>query len=179
MQRPSSTDTDDLTLVDALRHGSRPAFAILMKRHGPAVFRYAWRLADDTDQADDILQDTFLILWRRRRQIDVVGLSLLPWLLATAKFVCFNANRKLRTHRAESLDDVAEIGGSNADFDELAWLRDEIARLGTIDQRLVQLCLIEGRGYPAAARELGLTPAAARKRIQRTRARFAAARNEN
>lgn len=44
------------------------------------------------------------------------------------------------------------------------------------DRRLCELCLIEGHTYAAAAAALGLQPATARKRIERTRTKLNAAR---
>jgi RNA polymerase sigma factor (sigma-70 family) len=178
MRQPPSTEASDCTLAEALRHGDHGAFTIVMTRHGRAVFRYAWRLADEPNHVDDITQETFLVLWKRRRQVTVAGDSLLPWLLATCKFVSFNANRKSRSRRTEQLPDAESAQLPVTGREELVWITGEIARLGPIDQRLCQLCLIDGISYADAAVVLGLTPAAARKRMQRTRSRLAAVRDE-
>ncbi|MCU1406779.1 MAG: sigma-70 family polymerase sigma factor [Glaciihabitans sp.] len=169
----------DQTLVDRLARGDKNAFSELMTRHGPAVYRYAWALADEPHQVDDLLQDTFLVLWKSRRKVALAGDSLLPWLLTTCRFTAYNANRGLRARRTVPLDyaDGTNGAGSEGDVsDELAWVHGEIAALGTVDRQLVERCLLGGESYVAAAEALGLTPAAARKRVQRTRSKLTEAR---
>ena len=168
----------DLELVASLNHGDAHAFSDLMTRHGAAVYRYAWALADEPQQADDLLQDTFLVLWKRRRTVKLAGESLLPWLVTTCRYTAYNANRRSRSSRTISLDEV-ELAHTDVPVDELRWVHDEIAALGDMDRQLVERCLLAGESYVAAAAALGLTPEAARKRIQRTRGRLAAARAEN
>jgi RNA polymerase sigma-70 factor (ECF subfamily) len=183
---------DDRDLAQQLAHGSQAAFAELFERHSAAVFRYAWALVDHRGDEDDVVQDTFLVAWRRRRSLpDAIAAlpaaepaSLLPWLLTTCRFSALNQNRRRRRERADELTDASPLGALRALAAEreesratLAWVRDELAALGPIERRLCELTLIEGRAYDDAARELGLTPAAARKRVQRVRERLRLARD--
>jgi len=165
--------TNDRELVTRLGRGDQDAFSALMQRHGAAVYRYAWALADSPNHVDDLLQDTFLVMWKSRRKITLVGESMLPWLLTTCRYAAYNSNRRERTRRTLPLE--VALDSSSAD-NQLSWLHEEIDALGDVDRRLVQLCLIEGRSYTEAAAQLGLSVVAARKRIQRTRSRLAAAR---
>jgi len=164
---------NDSELVALLARGDEGAFSKLMREHGPAVYRYAWALADSPNHVDDLLQDTFLVMWKSRRKITLVGDSMLPWLLTTCRYTAYNSNRRERARRTLPLDAAAVVA---APTDQLGWLRDEIDALGDVDRRLVQLCLVEGRSYSEAAEHLGLSVTAARKRIQRTRSRLAAVR---
>lgn len=176
-----AVEASDADLVADLRKGSHSSFTALMARHRVAVFRYAWALADQPRDVDDIVQEAFLVLWRRRHSINVRGSSALPWLLTTCRNVAMNRNRRERTRRAVPLGDVADSASRRAAerenaIRELQWVADEIARLDDLDRRLCQLCLIEGVSYERAAKQLGITQPAARKRIQRARARLAQAR---
>lgn len=172
----------DRQLAVNLSRGDKKAFSDLMIRHGPAVYRYAWALADEPHQVDDLLQDTFLVMWKRRRSVFVAGESMLPWLLTTCRFTAYNSNRRARGQRTVPLEDSGRDRSADTSLtasDELAWVREEIAALGEVDRQLVERCLLGGETYSGAARDLGITPAAARKRIQRTRARLAEARSDN
>jgi len=170
---------DDSGLVHQLRSGDEGAFDQLMRMHGPAVYRYAWAIADAQDQVDDLVQDTFLVLWRRRRRVTLVGDSLLPWLLATCRFTAFNANRRRRRTTTVPLESVEHaVNRRNDDpaaHDDLRWVADEIAGLSEIDQRLVEACVIQGHPYEDAASDLGISAVNARKRMQRVRERLRAA----
>ena len=169
---------NDTGAVERLRAGDKAAFDQLMRAHGSAVYRYAWAIADGQDQVEDLVQDTFLTLWRRRRRVTLIGDSVLPWLLATCRFTAFNANRRRRrtsTVPLEAVEHIVAGGDDQAPHDDLRWVADEIARLSDRDQKLVDACIVQGHPYEDAARELGISAASARKRMQRVRERLRAA----
>lgn len=173
----------DAALVAAVATGDGDAYTALLDRHSRAVFRYAWGLADERSDVDDIVQETFLVAWRRRKDIGVVGASALPWLLTTTRYVAMNTNRQRRSTRTDVVDEHS--GASEAWYRQVAhdeavqqlrWVRAEIAALDSPDRELCELCLLQGRSYDEAAAMLGLTTTNARKRIQRSRAKLKSSR---
>jgi len=54
----------DEYLVASAQTGDRKAFSLLAKRWHPALFRHAWRLTGDEDQARDTLQDAWIDIIR-------------------------------------------------------------------------------------------------------------------
>lgn len=142
------------------------------------MFRHPWALADSPEQVEDLVQDTFLTLWRRRKRVTLVGGSLLPWLLSTCRFTAFDSNRRRRrsvTVPLESVERSLPMRGDPAERDALRSIRDEVARLPDRDRQLLNSCLLEGRPYDEVASELGITASTARKRMQRVRERLRAA----
>ena len=43
----------------------RKVFAVLVRRYQGAVFRLALRMLSDHGEAEDVVQDTFVLVWRR------------------------------------------------------------------------------------------------------------------
>lgn len=180
MNRPRGPgEIPDTELITSIGRGDAEAYTEMLDRHSRAVFRYAWGLADQRSDVDDIVQETFLVAWRRRKDIRIVGSSALPWLLTSARNIAMNTNRQRRSHRIEDLDE--HTGASDAwyrqvEHDEAAqqlrWVQAEIAALDSPDRELCELCLLQDRTYDEAAAMLGLSPVNARKRIQRSRARL-------
>jgi RNA polymerase sigma factor (sigma-70 family) len=169
----------DTELITLIGRGDAEAYTEMLDRHSRAVFRYAWGLADQRSDVDDIVQETFLVAWRRRKDIRIVGSSALPWLLTSARNIAMNTNRQRRSHRIDEIDE--HTGASDAwyrqvEHDEVAqqlrWVQTEIAALDSPDRELCELCLLQDRTYDEAAAMLGLSPVNARKRIQRSRARL-------
>jgi len=64
---PAGADdgVDDRVLTAAARAGDGDAFEQLIRRHGPALYRYARRMTRDADAVHDIVQETFVAAWRR------------------------------------------------------------------------------------------------------------------
>jgi RNA polymerase sigma-70 factor (ECF subfamily) len=60
-------DSDDALVISRVRAGDDDAFRELVDRHGRAVFRVAYRVTGRTEDAEDVVQETFL---RAYRQLD-------------------------------------------------------------------------------------------------------------
>ena len=72
----------------------RPArFERIFASHHGDVARYARRRAVSPDPADDVVSETFLVVWR---PLDEVPENALPWLSATARGVVANQHRTAR-----------------------------------------------------------------------------------
>jgi DNA-directed RNA polymerase specialized sigma24 family protein len=56
----------DETLVRRTEEADALAFEVIFDRHGGAAFSLTYRMCGGQAMADDIVQETFLSLWRRR-----------------------------------------------------------------------------------------------------------------
>ena len=66
-------DTSDLELVARLRAGDADAFDTIFRRWYPAIVRAAQKIVRDEAVAEELAQEIFLGLWRRRESIDLQG----------------------------------------------------------------------------------------------------------
>jgi RNA polymerase sigma-70 factor (ECF subfamily) len=60
----------DQTLMERIVNGDALAFEVLFDRHGGAAFSLAYRMCGRSTMAEDIVQETFLSLWRRGGRYD-------------------------------------------------------------------------------------------------------------
>jgi RNA polymerase sigma factor (sigma-70 family) len=171
MKNAGDDEPLDLELWLAYCTGDATAFTALYRRHAPAVFRYAWSIVHDRVAAEEVLQETFLTAWDKRRGSHIVDESFLPWLLVVCRNHARNAVRTAVKHRSIPLEHVTVAVAKPSD--ELEWIAVEIDKLSTADKLLCSLCLVEGYSYAVAARILDTTQAAVGKRLQRVRARLA------
>lgn len=63
MMLSNQTDTE---VYSALVSGDVPALGILYERYGEVVYRFALRLLNNPQEAEDLTQDVFLTLWRNQ-----------------------------------------------------------------------------------------------------------------
>ena len=61
---PISTEYNDTHLVQASQHGDQHAFALLVQRHQQRVFAVSMRLLQDSEEANEATQETFLAAWQ-------------------------------------------------------------------------------------------------------------------
>lgn len=98
-EHPTPREADPLTpLMDAIRGGSQPALARLMDQCWPELVRYAARQVGDLDLARDIVQETFIQIWERRRAWKPRG-SARAYLYRTVRNLIIDEKRKRAVRR--------------------------------------------------------------------------------
>jgi RNA polymerase sigma-70 factor (ECF subfamily) len=75
---------DDASLVAAIAQGDSQALALLYERHARGVYSLAVRLLSDGPAAEEVVQETFIKLWRQPSAYQPTRGRLLPWLLGVA-----------------------------------------------------------------------------------------------
>ncbi|CDX42956.1 RNA polymerase factor sigma-70 [Mesorhizobium sp. ORS 3359] len=102
----------------------RPAFERLSVAHRRALKLHCYRMMGSLNEADDLVQETFLKAWRARSQFDGRG-SARGWLYAIATKSCLNAI-KARSSARRILEQPgrppSEGGATGGPTAELAWL---------------------------------------------------------
>jgi len=165
-------EQSDRALLRDVISGSIAGFDKLYERHATPVTRYAWGLASTRESAQELVQDTFVTLWRKSDKIDLVGESLLPWLLVTTKNFAANQRRsELRAARVvTALMKQQPNQADTSKNDMVQWVLEAINALPPIDREVCVLCLLQGFTYREAGRQLNLTESAVGKRLERSRA---------
>lgn len=169
---------DDATLVARARDGDVPSYEQLVLRYQGQMFRLAMRMLASRGDAEDVVQDVFLIVWRRLGQLQEDA-AFVGWLYRMTTNRCLNVLRARRpmadVDLAEQVsstpagqpDRAAEVGA------QLTALTSALAQL-TAEQRACWLLReVHGRSYEEIAVALDTTSTAVRGRIARARAQLA------
>lgn len=72
-------------LVRAVASGSEEALGTLYDRHADGIHAVALRLTSDRQLAEEVVQETFLVLWNRAERFDPAVASLGTWLRTIAR----------------------------------------------------------------------------------------------
>jgi RNA polymerase sigma-70 factor (ECF subfamily) len=60
----------DAAAADEARQGSQNAFRVLVERHSQSVFRLAYRMTGNEQDAEDVVQETFLRAYKQIHKFD-------------------------------------------------------------------------------------------------------------
>jgi RNA polymerase sigma-70 factor (TIGR02960 family) len=93
--------------VDAAIAGDEPAFATLVDRHRRELHVHCYRMVGSFEEAEDLVQETFLRAWRRRDSFEG-GPNFRAWLYRIATNASLDAIRS-RSRRVTSLGSFAEV----------------------------------------------------------------------
>lgn len=100
------------------REGDESAFAEIMRRYGPRVFRVASRFFRQRDRVEEAAQDVFLKAFTQLDAYEGRG-SLEGWLTRITTTTCLNLLRSAKRRPELSVSDVTE--------DERAWMETQTA----------------------------------------------------
>jgi RNA polymerase sigma factor (sigma-70 family) len=150
--------------------GDRDAFVRLFERWAPKLRQMFVRQGMRADEADDLVQQTFLHLHRARADFRA-GSSLRPWLYTIA----LNLRRQLLRRRGRKPEvglDPTEGEPPAPDVDPDAGLvgaqvRAALARLPESQREVIVLHWFEGLSFREVAAVLGATPTAVKVRAHR------------
>jgi RNA polymerase sigma-70 factor (ECF subfamily) len=158
---------DQRTLVRRLRARDEGALAELYDAAAPWVLGLAYRILQDTAEAEDVLSDVFMQVWQRIEQHDAVRGPLVPWVLSIARNRALDGLRRRgrwwrRTERwaAARGDETAVAAPDPADAAVPGWPahREVHAALGALPEeqrRVVLLAYFEGLTHSEIARRTG------------------------
>ncbi|MFJ9585702.1 RNA polymerase sigma factor [Streptomyces acidicola] len=152
-------------------------FTEVYRAHYEDVLRFVRRRAHPMN-VDDIVGETFLTAWRRRRELPE---DPRPWLFGTARKVMLNAGRGMRRQTAlvVHIQQVFETGSHDRTVDATAQVdsRMELVAawksLPPADQEVLALHVWEGLAAKDAAKVLGCARAAYAMRLTRAKRRLA------
>ncbi|HEY1916497.1 MAG TPA: RNA polymerase sigma factor [Streptosporangiaceae bacterium] len=172
------SDLDDTTLVARARDGDAVSYEQLVLRYQGPMYRLALRMLGNRADAEDVVQEVFLSVWRRLGTL-ADDAAFVAWLYRMTTNRCLNVIRARRPSADVDFDE--QPSGSPAGRPERA--AEVSAQLTVLTGALEQLTAeqracwllreVHGRSYDEIAQTLGTTGTAVRGRIARARAQLA------
>ncbi len=137
------------------------------------IRRYILSLVRDQHEAEELLQRTNLVLWRKRGGFEA-GTSFTSWSFSVAKFEVFNRLRQLRRDRRIFLHQLREAPAPEEATDteageSLAALRECVKRLPLRDQELISMRYGSDCTLADYARRLRRSPGTLKARLFKIR----------
>lgn len=115
---PAEQAPEDEVLVARLARGDDAALAALYDRYGRVVYGLAVHLLSESGTAEEVVQETFLKLWRRPAAYQPTRGRLQPWLLGVAHHHAVDLLRRRRLElRHRALDQSRPSGGAEDALD--------------------------------------------------------------
>jgi RNA polymerase sigma-70 factor (ECF subfamily) len=151
-------------LIQAARSGDGAAFADLLRPLYPSAFRVAYGLLHDATAAEDAVQEAAFKAWRRLGNLRE-GSSLRPWLLAIVANQCRGMSQSKWWSVAKG--ETPEGEARSVDVAAAVDLRHALLRLSHDERLIVVLRCYLDMPFEEIATTLGITPKAARNRVER------------
>jgi RNA polymerase sigma-70 factor (ECF subfamily) len=143
---PSPSDLEDAALMALVASGDRLAFEKLYLAHHNRMFRFLARFIRSRENREEIIDDTFMVVWRNARHFRHAS-RLSTWILGIGYRLALKSIRGTEYHVvSRNIGDLTEDPPNHAvEFDQEDWINKGLDRL-PLEQRLI-LVLAYGLGH--------------------------------
>ena len=162
----------DQQLVTLLRDGSEMAFTAIYDRYWAGLFRDVMKVVRAQDDAEDILQELFESLWRRRATVEINS-SLAGYLHASARYITLhfierNTARFPRLRLLAKRLSTVEMPTIESQIDAKALeaaIGEIVGRLPEKMREVFRLSRSENLSYREIALKLGISEETVKKQV--------------
>jgi RNA polymerase sigma-70 factor, ECF subfamily len=165
----------DEDLMEHVRGGDASAFEIIFDRHGDVAFSLAYRMCGRRGMAEDIVQESFLSLWRSGARYDRTRGSVRSWVLGVVHNRAIDLFRrdKVRTAKDVADEDALERLPSADSTEHEAERRDQATHVRTAlsslpeeQRKVIKLAYFGGFSHSQIAEMLGLPAGTVKGRMR-------------
>ncbi len=176
----SDVKSADLELVERIRGGDGSAFEALYRQHATRLYNLASRMTGAKGEADDLLQDIFLLAYRKIASFRGES-SLGTWLYRLAMNHCLDVLRNRQTRMGQQTDSLDEpeaipvaspvpVLSAVSRID----LERAIAALPPACRAAFLLHDVEGFGHQEVGNMLGVSEGTSKSQVHKARMRIRA-----
>jgi RNA polymerase sigma-70 factor (ECF subfamily) len=116
----SQATIEESTLVEQARQGDALAFGELVRRYEGRIFRLAQHITQNREDAEDVLQETFLKAYEHLDQFQGHS-KFYTWIVRIAVNQSLMKLRRRKSDRSVSLDETIDTGEDNIVREIAAW----------------------------------------------------------
>jgi RNA polymerase sigma-70 factor (ECF subfamily) len=174
MSAAAPTADDSADLIEAVaRRQDRAAFAELFRRFAPRVKAFVMRSGTDADTAQEVAQETMVLVWRRAETFDRARAGAATWIFTIARNKRIDLLRRA-THAGFDPEDYvlfsteAPEGADNAAIGKQVRERiGQVMKQLTQDQiAVLQMAFFQDKSHSTIAEEMKLPLGTVKSRIR-------------
>ncbi|MBK8135205.1 MAG: sigma-70 family RNA polymerase sigma factor [Chloroflexi bacterium] len=127
----ASPTPPEAVLLQRIRGGDERALSELYDQYGGLVYSVAYHVLQNSTQAEEATQDTFLKVWKQAHAWDASRGRVTTWLLTITRYTAIDRLRieQRREPRAQlDVEDIMNVVGENAPMDEAGWADERLIR---------------------------------------------------
>ncbi|WP_310467313.1 sigma-70 family RNA polymerase sigma factor [Sphingomonas sp.] len=158
MDSPVPLHSHDLApLLDRVAAGDRAALSDLYRRTSAKLYGICARLLGSNADAEDVLQDVYVTVWRKADRFDAAKASPITWLAVIARNKAIDRlrARRLPTAQLDAAGDIADDSASAFELVDQAREQRRVAEcLEQLDDKpraMIRAAFLDGATYPELA----------------------------
>jgi RNA polymerase sigma-70 factor (ECF subfamily) len=174
---PSLSTSDDTQLLRRVAHGDRQAFSQLYDRYAGVLYSTIVRVLNNTEEANDALQDVFLQIWDKADTYDASLGKPFTWALTLTRNKAIDRLRALKRRYSfieeisHEMEETSRSFNSGSDDiftqDQAALIRAAVATLPLEQRQAIEMAFLGGLTQSEIAAALNQPLGTIKARIRR------------
>lgn len=164
---PERAQLADEELMRRVAASDSDALALLFQRYAGAVYSLAYRMLNDREGAEDLLNEVFVRVWRQAPSYDARRGKFSTWLMSVARNLGIDElrSRRARPQRADPLtpdDPDLDPADDRVDVERDVWhaerrrlIREALRELPPAQRQALEMAYFEGLTQAEIAERLG------------------------
>lgn len=156
-------------IVSMLQHQNQQAISLLYDNYAPALFGIIVRVVRSHELAEQVLQDTFVKVWKYGSQYDSSKGRLFTWLLNVARNTAIDATRTAHFKHYSKVENEESLRTRPSDFvlnPDHVGLRTLVESLDEKYRLLIEKIYFEGYTHSEIEEELGIPAGTVKTRLR-------------
>jgi RNA polymerase sigma-70 factor (ECF subfamily) len=160
--QPVQVHDEDVELMKAIAAGDEAALGRIYDRYRVILFGVLLRILNDRAEAEDVLQEVFLQVWRRAADFDENRGRPFTWLVTLARSRGIDRLRALASRERaaqasakDAAEEVSDAAGDAVRSEQRGVVNKALAQLPEEQKRLLMLAYFDGLTQSEIAKQLG------------------------
>lgn len=170
MSQSNKYSEEELVLL--LKQKDQQAFAYLYDNYAPALNGVIYRMVEEKQLAEDILQEAFVKIWNNFPSYDSSKGRLFTWLLNLTKNLTIDTLRSKGYKKQQkissdenSVSNLSDSGYGSDKFDSIG-LRNQLSNLKPEQRTLIELAYFNGFTQDEIAKQTGIPLGTVKTRLR-------------
>lgn len=155
--------------IAGLQRQDQKVFSALYDAYGGALFGVVLRIVQSNELAEQVLQDTFMKIWRNGAAYDPAKGRLYTWMMNIARNTAIDATRLMDFQRRKSMESPEQLlhkpGDLGVAVDHIG-VRDTLNQLDEKYRLLIELVYFKGYTQEEVAEETGVPLGTVKTRLR-------------
>lgn len=167
-------ESTESIILRMMREGDKAFLDLLYKKYGAILFKISLGIVKSKEQAEDVLQETLVKIWKNAHRFDGSKAKLITWLVQIAKNTALDSIKSKANQNASVTDTMAdkpviEAYGVSKQNEDFIGLREVIEqKLEKQDQDIVNLLYFQGYTQKEVAEKLMMPLGSVKTRVRLT-----------
>lgn len=156
-------------IVELLQDRDEKAISLLYDNYGDTLYGVAYKVVKDEDLAQDVLQESFIKIWKKSDSYDVTKAKLFTWLFRITRNTAIDKLRSISTKSDKEIQiDVSDVYnlGVKGVMPELMDVKENLNKIEPKYKIVLEALFFEGMTQQEASDELDIPLGTIKSRLK-------------